>query len=262
MAGEEPQRTGDRLFFEERGKGPRLCLVHGFAQNRRCFGPILPSLEARFLVLRPDAPGHGRSSALRLGLEAGASALADTAGVAIYLGYSMGARLCLQLAVQHPERVRGLVLIGGTPGIADPVERARRHREDQALAARLKSLGLQRFLDEWLSRQMFAGLEPAAQMIPERLENDAASLAAALRLAGTGAQRPLWSELQHLTMPVLLVTGEQDAKFGAIAEEMLEHLGPRAEHRVIAGAGHSVHLEAPERFLAVLQDWLDRQQLG
>jgi pimeloyl-ACP methyl ester carboxylesterase len=62
---------------------------------------------------------------------------------------------------------------------------------------------------------------------------------------------PLWERLGELRVPVRVVVGERDAKFQAIGERMVERL-PHAELVVVAGAGHAVHLEAPEAVAAAI----------
>ncbi len=114
------------------------------------------------------------------------------------------------------------------------------------------------FVDEWLSLPLFAGLPPERAHRRERLDNTAEGLASSLRLAGTGTQVPLWDRLAELTMPVLVVAGAEDAKFAALAERLAATIGPQAELVVVPGAGHTVHLEQPEAFLAVLEPWLAR----
>jgi 2-succinyl-6-hydroxy-2,4-cyclohexadiene-1-carboxylate synthase len=245
------------LYVEREGPedGPEIVLVHGFAQNRECLGPIVPLLARRFSVLKADAPGHGRSSEIVASMDDGASYLAEACGRAIYLGYSMGGRLCLHLALQHPELVRALILVSATPGIEDDDARARRRAEDEQLAARIEAIGLEAFVDEWLSRPMFQGLEPDARMRAARLRNDPRALASALRVAGAGAQRPLWERLGSLSMPVLLVTGERDAPYSAIGDRMAA-LIPSARRVTISDAGHAAHLEAPDAFFRALDAWL------
>jgi pimeloyl-ACP methyl ester carboxylesterase len=112
------------------------------------------------------------------------------------------------------------------------------------------------FLDGWLSLPMFATLSPAAAGLQSRRANSAAGLAASLRLAGTGAQRPLWTDLATLPMPVLIVAGGLDDEFTDIAARMAG-LIPRAELVVVAGAGHAVHLERQDDFVDALRSWLD-----
>ena len=75
--------------------------------------------------------------------------------------------------------------------------------------------------------------------------NTGAGLASSLRLAGTGTQQPLWHELSRLDMPVLVVTGELDAKFTALGEALATAIGPNASHAVVPGAGHAPHLQLP-----------------
>ena len=84
-----------------------------------------------------------------------------------------------------------------------------------------------------------------------RLRQSAEGLASALRHLGSGAQPPLWDEVPGLRAPVLLVAGERDAKFGAIARDMA---GAISGSRVVLvpSSGHSPHLEAPERYAATL----------
>ncbi len=146
------------LHADREGEGPPIVLVHGFTQTRRCWGPEATDLARDHEVIRVDAPGHGRSADVLAGLRTGGRLIADQGGEATYLGYSMGARFCLHLALSNPELVRGLVLIGGTAGIEDPAERAARREQDLADAARIERDGLEAFLDAWLAQPLFAGL--------------------------------------------------------------------------------------------------------
>src|SRR5690606_23536537 len=117
--------------------------------------------------------------------------LGDAAGPATYVGYSMGGRLALHLALARPDLVRRLVLIGATGGIDDEDDRAARRAADERLAAHLEQVGVATFVDEWLAQPLFAGLSPTAAARDERLANTAEGLASSLRLAGTGTQEPL-----------------------------------------------------------------------
>jgi 2-succinyl-6-hydroxy-2,4-cyclohexadiene-1-carboxylate synthase len=161
-------------------------------------------------------------------------------------GYSMGGRLALHAAVALPGRVRRLVLIGASPGLADPGERAERRAADEALAAEVEAMTIDEFAERWARTPVLAGQPPAvlAAVTAQRLENTPAGLAAALRGLGTGALPSLWDRLGELAIPVELVVGERDAKFRATAERMAAAL-PDARVHVVAGAGHAVHLEDP-----------------
>jgi 2-succinyl-6-hydroxy-2,4-cyclohexadiene-1-carboxylate synthase len=235
----------------------RLVLVHGFTQTRASWDPLVRRLAADHEVVALDAPGHGRASEVQLDLVEGGAWLAAAGGRATYVGYSMGGRLCLHAALAAPDAVRGLVLISATGGLDDLGEREARRASDEALADRIEAIGVAAFLDEWLALPLFAGLTPAAQGRAERLENTAAGLASSLRLAGTGTQEPLWDRLADLRIPTLVVAGALDAKFVALAERLAATI-PDADLAVVAGAGHTVHLERPDDFLAVVQPWLAR----
>jgi 2-succinyl-6-hydroxy-2,4-cyclohexadiene-1-carboxylate synthase len=249
------------LHAEVDGRGPRVVLVHGFSQNRNCWGPIATDLARDHEVVRVDAPGHGRSSQFYAGLRTGARLIADQGGTATYVGYSMGARFVLHLALANPELVQRLVLIGATAGIDDPDARAERKKNDEAMALRLERDGLEPFLDAWLAQPLFAGLSDEMQFRAERLENTVDGLAESLRQAGTGSQDPLWDRLARIDVPTLVVAGEEDTKFSAEARRLVDAIGANASLAIVGGAGHAAHLERPDELLVVLRQWLTEHDL-
>jgi 2-succinyl-6-hydroxy-2,4-cyclohexadiene-1-carboxylate synthase len=236
-------------------------LVHGFTQTGQSWARVAEALATDHEVVSVDAPGHGGSGTTAADLPTGALLLGATGGPGTYVGYSMGGRYCLHLALAEPATVRGLVLVGATGGIADDEERAARRRADEALADRLERVGLPRFLDDWLAQPLFAGLPPDAQDRDDRLRNSVAGLAASLRLAGTGTQEPLWDRLGALTVPVLVVAGEHDAKFRGLGDRLAAAIGANARSAVVPGAGHAAHLEQPAVFVDLLRGWLDEHGL-
>jgi 2-succinyl-6-hydroxy-2,4-cyclohexadiene-1-carboxylate synthase len=243
------------------GRGPRLVLVHGFAQTQACWGPVADDLVADHEVCRVDAPGHGGSSGFFAGLRTGARLIADQGGSATYIGYSMGGRFLLHVALANPELVQGLVLIGATAGIDERDERAERRRVDEAMADRLERDGLAKFLDAWLAQPLFAGLSEPMQFRDERKANTVDGLAESLRQAGTGSQDALWDRLHRIEVPVLVVAGEADAKFTAAGRRLVESIGPNAELALVPRAGHAAHLEDPAAFSDILRAWLTRHRL-
>jgi 2-succinyl-6-hydroxy-2,4-cyclohexadiene-1-carboxylate synthase len=250
-----------QLNAEREGAGPRVVLVHGFTQTRRCWGPEVADLAQDHEVVRVDAPGHGRSAAVRADLAAGGRLIAAEGGRATYLGYSMGARFCLHVALAHPDLVAGLVLLGGTAGLDDPAERAARRDQDLATAEQITRDGVATFIDGWLEQALFARLPRERAHRAERLENTAEGLAASLDQAGTGAQEPVWHLLGRLTMPTLVVAGELDEKFAALGARMAAAIGDNATLALVPAAGHAAHLEQPEAFLQILRPWLTRHRL-
>jgi 2-succinyl-6-hydroxy-2,4-cyclohexadiene-1-carboxylate synthase len=245
----------DALAYTTRGRGERVVLVHGFTQTAHSWDRIARRLARRYEVVTVDAPGHGDSGPMRADLPAAARLLGDAGGPADYVGYSMGGRLCLHLAVARPELVRRLVLVSTTAGIENPAERDTRRQSDEELAASIERDGVDAFLERWLALPLFATLPRDAATLDDRRRNTVAGLASSLRLAGAGSQEPLWEQLRELTMPVLVVAGARDDRYVAIGRRMAELIA-RATFEVIEGAGHAVHLEQPDLFASVLEAWL------
>jgi 2-succinyl-6-hydroxy-2,4-cyclohexadiene-1-carboxylate synthase len=234
----------------------RVVLVHGFTQTSRCWAPFDDMLDAGYERRCLDAPGHGDAADLDLDMTTTASYLAAAGGDGVYLGYSMGGRMCLRVALDHPDRVRGLVLVSSSPGLADAAARRARVERDNALADRIEAIGVAAFLDEWLAQPLFAHLPPARAHRDERLRNTAAGLASSLRRAGTGEQEPVWHRLAELSMPVLAIAGSLDEHYVDLARRMVAAIGLNATLVEIADAGHSMHLESPAATARVINDWL------
>jgi 2-succinyl-6-hydroxy-2,4-cyclohexadiene-1-carboxylate synthase len=245
----------ERLASTSRGAGPPIVLVHGFTQTSNTWDHVAKRLAARHTVITVDLPGHGASDEVRADVSTAADLLGWTAGRATYVGYSMGGRVSLQLAVTRPDLVDRLVLVSATAGIEDATERESRRSADDTLARSIERDGVDAFLDRWLSLPLFATLPPDSAGLAERRRNTADGLASSLRLAGTGTQEPLWERLGELAMPVLLVAGARDAKYVALAERMARRI-PAATLEVLAHAGHAVHLEQPDEFVRAVEPWL------
>lgn len=241
-----------------------VVLVHGFTQTPAAWDAVRADLEARGAACTaPWLPGHGPDAPAPSGWDAALDALAaactppsegpaaTAAGARVaWVGYSMGARLALGVALRHPSLVASLVLVSGTAGLGDEASRAARRADDEALARRIETVGVPTFVDEWLARPMFAGLDPAAARAEDRRVHGARGLAGALRALGTGAQPDCWPALERLGVPTLLVAGARDAKFADVARRMHARI-PASRCEVLDGLGHAVPLEGP-RVLAAL----------
>lgn len=232
-----------------------IVLLHGFTQNSRCWSPFDDLLSTDHEIVAIDLPGHGDSAAIVSDLEGAAQLVAAVIEPSIVVGYSMGGRIALHLALARPDLVRGLVLIGATAGIDDPHERAARRDADDRLADHLTAIGLDAFLDEWLAQPLFAGLDDRSAHRDARRHNTTAGLDASLRLAGTGTQEPLWDRIGVLDMPVLVMAGSDDAKFSEIGARLVTSIGSNATMVSVDRAGHSAHLERPEDCVRAIRDW-------
>jgi 2-succinyl-6-hydroxy-2,4-cyclohexadiene-1-carboxylate synthase len=273
--------NGVRLGIEERGVGARfiapkdgqeapqtLVLLHGFTGSAAGWGHQLDTLAdygSRIIAL--DLPGHGQSDApedaQRYSIEhcqqdvvAALQAMGVRKGQAIILGYSMGGRIALYTALSG--FFRALILESASPGLENPAEREQRRASDEALAASIEREGVLAFVERWERLPLFASQETLPFECKEalhrqRLQNNAMGLAQSLRGVGTGMQPSLYAQLPTLHIPVLLITGELDTKFTAIAKRMAQAL-PRSQLHIVPAAGHTVHMEQPQLFTSLVGD--------
>ena len=225
----------------------RVVLVPGFTQTASSWSAVAHVVGESCDVRAVDLPEVSDFATT-------ADAIGDAGGPGIYAGYSMGGRLCLRLALDRPDLVRGLILVSGTPGIEDASERAARVASDERWADLAERAGVDAFLEQWLAQPMFATVPRDAPGLADRRSLTPAFLAACMRRLGTGAMEPMWDRLPELTMPVLLVTGALDEKFTAIARRMLDRLPADATHAELAG-GHALLLEQPDALGNVIADF-------
>lgn len=250
---------------------PALLLLHGFLGCKEDWQEIAPALSSDHFVIAVDLPGHGESvegfSERDCGMDGCSEMLIDLldslqVGRCSVVGYSMGGRLALHFAVHHPDRCRAVVLESASPGLRTETERAARRTHDEALAKRLLTDNFERFLNDWYAQPLFAPLRKFArfgELLARRSKNDPHSLALSLRQMGTGAQPSLWDELQKFDIPMLLLTGALDVKFTRIAQEMAA-ICPRSRTDAFPGAGHTLHFEAPDRYIAAVQHFLKERK--
>lgn len=237
-------------------------VLHGFTGSAAAMAPLTSRLPDPVLAL--NLPGHGAGPISDD--PAGYTMAAAVAGVVnatahlerfALVGYSMGGRVALHVAMAHPDRVTTLALIGARAGIDDPVERAKRIAADEALADRIESEGIEWFADYWADRPLFAtqrtrlSVDQQAEIRAQRLACDPRGLARSLRGMGAGAVEPVGCRLRELAMPCALIAGADDAKFAAIADRMASAI-PQATICEIPGAGHAAHVEAPDATAAAV----------
>ena len=191
------------------GHGPPLLLIHGFTGRGSDWAPFLPALRKR----QPRSPSISSATAARTrrrsparhAIERQAADLAEIlrrleVAPAAVLGYSLGARVALRIAIAEPDTVARLVLESPSAGIADPADRAARRAADEQLAQVLDREGIEAFVDRWEDLPLFAperalGERARARLHAARLRNRPGGLAASLRGAGQGAMEPLHGRL-------------------------------------------------------------------
>jgi 2-succinyl-6-hydroxy-2,4-cyclohexadiene-1-carboxylate synthase len=257
------------MWYETYGAedGPLVLALHGFTGDHSIWEALAASPLGRAVhLVAPDLYGHGWSDApddlerfrlASMARELWALVDAVRPGAApILLGYSMGGRLALDMAVASPHRPAGLILESASPGLQDEEARRARRADDAAWAELIRRDGVEAFVDRWEALPLFesqARLDAALQeqVRRDRLSQSVEGLARSLLGTGTGSQPSRWEALPTLSLPVLLVVGALDVRYRDIGEKMAA-LMPAARLAVLEDAGHAVHLEQPAAFLEVV----------
>ncbi len=254
------------------GSAPPLVVLHGFTGSARTMDVVAGPLAVGRRALGVDLVGHGHSDApanvdayrMEACVDQILAVVGDLrTGPVDLVGYSMGGRVALSLAVTAPDAIRSLVLIGASAGLSDPAEAEARRAADERLATSIETDGLPAFVDRWMGLPMWRSLEAAvgpegwAGSRRQRLDSDPAGLALSLRGMGTGAQPPVHDQLIAVDRPVLVLAGELDTKFTTVAHELGAAL-PLARVEIVPGAGHAAHQERPDPVAGLIADFLDR----
>jgi 2-succinyl-6-hydroxy-2,4-cyclohexadiene-1-carboxylate synthase len=261
--------NGVGLFVRMIGVGEPLVFLHGFTGNSKSWSPHVPFFRAHHTCISIDLLGHGNSDTpldpARYRMDKAVAdliALFDQIGLdKVHLvGYSMGGRVALSLALAHPKRVRSLALESASPGIAQADERRARIKSDEALCELIENEGLEKFIEHWEQQPLFATQnvltdELRAGLREERLRNTTRGLINSLRGLGSGVMPPLWQKLDQVQCPTLIIVGELDTKYTGIALKMAAVM-KQVRVCIVEGAGHTVHLENPNKFNELLLRFL------
>lgn len=235
----------------------RVCL-HGFTGTPAVWDPVAPgaglALSGHAPAL-PVLPGWCFADEVaRL-----AAAIDATGTTPVHLiGYSLGGRLALHLALSRPDLVARLSLISAHPGLDDhdADARAQRRAADEAWSALLERHGIAAFVSAWEEQPLWhsqRALPPAALAAQRsaRLSHDPAQLAAALRALGLAAMPGTWPRLSRLSVPTTFITGSLDTRYTDLSRRAAQ-LIPGARTTVIPGAGHNLVLERPHDMRRIL----------
>ncbi len=251
---------------------PLILFLHGFMGNIDEFEEAIELLSDEFSYLTVDLPGHGKTQVLG---QDEYYTMPNTAQAIINLldqlkiakcflvGYSMGGRLALYLALHFPERFFKVVLESASPGLATAPERLERIKRDTQIGKKLARITTQiafaDFLSNWYSQAIFGDIKNHPQydkMVESRLQNNPQELDKSLRFMGTGCQPNLSPQLANNTIPMLLLAGEYDEKFIYMNTEMAK-LCKLAQLKIIDNAGHNIHLENTLMFVQILRDFFN-----
>ncbi|CAB4859756.1 unannotated protein [freshwater metagenome] len=269
---------GRPVSYAHAGAGPVLLLIHGMAGDFHNWQGVIEPLARNHTVIAPDLPGHGGSApgggdyslgALAAGLRDLLVALGHER--ATLVGHSLGGGIAMQFSYQFPEMTERLVLVssGGLGPEVNPVLRAAAlpgadrfiattarpaHVVGSAVARGLGLIGLRPSADVAEVARGYASLAD-----PDRR---AAFLATLRAVVGTGGQRVHAGDRLYLAegMPVLIIWGARDPIIPVHHGEQAHELMPGSRLEIFDGVGHMPQLEAPARFVAVLQQFLTDTQ--
>jgi len=256
----------DIHFDDDQEKGPVVVLLHGFMGSLHDWSDLRNRLRPRYRTMAIDLPGHGQTPLTKdFDFNDTCQGLADwlrSRGLqdVHLIGYSMGARIALGMSLRDADCIASLVLESAHPGLEIDADRKARQVQESTWAAAVND-DQAKFLSEWADgplfrRQRQRNPEAAEAMMLRRNQGDPQNWADAQNSMGLARQPNFWSDLPSLNLPVLLVTGAEDSKFGQLADRMMNQL-PQASHRSISESAHCVHLEQPAAFFQTVSRFMD-----
>jgi len=238
-------------------QNPPLLFLHGFLGSLQDWDAIIGKLQQNFYCVSVDLPGHGNTpnplknySFAETGDDLANFLTEMNFAPVSVIGYSMGGRLALYLALRHPNLVNKVVLESASPGLPTARERKSRAANDDILAKKMVKMDFGLFLQEWYEQPLFHSLQrhpDFERVLMRRQKNNPGELATALTSLSTGKQPSLWKLLPQNKIPLLLLVGELDGKYRRIAGQMCEKCS-FCRIKLIKDAGHNTHFEKPDEF--------------
>src|SRR6202142_3559433 len=251
------------IFYEIRGSGPPVVLLHPFPCHHEFWNPVAAALESRYRLILPDLRGHGDSEigegpALMAKHARDMVRLLDAAGIgkAAFIGCSIGGYILFEFWRGFPERVTGLALCDTRPQ-ADTAE-ARSNRL-KAAATVLES-GTEPFLETMIPKLM------GRTTVSTRPDIVAGALAMMRKMSAEDisqvqrgmAERPdSVADLKTINVPTLIAIGEEDVLATVADGELMRQNIASSQLKVIPKAGHYAPWEQPEAVGTVLRQFLD-----
>jgi len=248
-----------------------ILMFHGFTGSLDDWREIHDLLNPNFNYIGIDLVGHGKSDSPtdinKYNPQALSKQINDILNnlsieQVIIVGYSMGGRAALSFAINHPNKIRELILESTTAGIESEKLRSERIKSDEELANYIESHNIEDFVELWMNKEIFNtqrrfSNEKLKNIRKKKTLNSKTGLANSLRGFGTGRMINVHENLSLIQCPVLLISGKLDTKFTKINSELKQHF-LNAEHSIIKNAGHNTHLEEIKKFAEVVNGFLKK----
>ena len=252
------------LQVQTSGEGPDLVLLHGWGMHSGVWQNVAEALAKSFRLHCVDLPGHGRSrhSETTTTLKGWSEAVANTiqaqlAGPAYWCGWSLGGMVATQLAQDHPELAKKLILVASNLRFCQAPDWPDAMAPDvlEGFAANLQEdhrQTLQRFLALQVTGESQArkSLRELKQRVFEQDEPETIALQTGLTILGTADLRPM---VDKLNMPVYLLGGEKDRLVPPQALRNVAALLPNSKVEVMPDCGHAPFITRPEKFVRLVE---------
>ncbi len=259
-------------IHQEKQELPNLVLLHGFMGSGKSFQHLIPDLKTFCNPITIDLLGHGETEGSEMHYRFSAKEqIADVNKLIseqlhlplFLLGYSMGGRLALHLALHRPDLYKGLILESTTFGIESKQERQARQELDATRADSIMG-NFEQFLQSWKNMPMFSSsaqnIEIETQHFEIQREQNPLWMNNSLLGFGTGTMPCVKDKLASIPTHVQLLAGAKDFKFVGIMNAMLKDLND-AKLDVIKDSGHRVHLDQPEAYISIIRDFIEKNRL-
>ncbi|MFP3974695.1 MAG: alpha/beta fold hydrolase [Chloroflexota bacterium] len=254
------EANGISINYEIHGQGPNLVLIHGAGDNLNMWYRQVPVFSERYRVITYDVRGSGETESpegeysMPL-LARDAYELMKALGVkdAYFLGYSMGGHIALELALNHPELVKALILASSSPPLTPPTPEVLKRR--QAMSELLDKGDMEALAEKMTTDAFSPGFQSGNPVEFERymkvkLQNNPGGIAKIMRRVPESPP-----DLSKLKCPVLILIGENDRVMGLEQGKKAQEAIPDSK-LIVLPAGHAVPIELPDRFNRTVMDFL------
>ena len=251
------------VFYEVRGSGPAVVLLHPFPSHHEFWLPVIPALESRYRLILPDLRGHGasevgRGPAFMAKHAADVARIMDACGVgkAAFIVCSIGGYIVFEFMRRFRPRVAALALCDTRPQPDTAEARANRLKSADAVLEQ----GTEQFLQSLIPKLLGATtlstrpdlVEGALRMMRKASPEDISQV-----LRGMAERPDSVPDLKHINLPTLIVMGEEDTFATGADGELMRRNIPGSRLKLIPKAGHYAPWERPEAVAPLLRQFLD-----
>ncbi|MFH0847620.1 MAG: alpha/beta hydrolase [Chloroflexota bacterium] len=269
---------GVNWYYEWEGQGPSIVLLHGMGDNSTMWFNQKKAFTRDNLLVLADIKGHGSADRPKEGYEiprlaeelaewwkwtktyiaADMEAHSDMVNIMkppVFLGFSMGGRIALQCAINHPEIFKGLVLANSGVGLTPPSPEAQKRREE--MMALLQNGDTKKWAEMATTGALSPGFKEKNPKMFEafmkvKLQQKADAMLRVMQAMATPTPPP---DLSQLKVPVLIIAGEHDTGMGPEQAKQVQAAIPGSK-LVVLPTGHAAAIEAPEQFNAAVMEFV------